>query len=121
MPAKVCAGCGIRSSNTRCPACARSLETRRQGRQWYRVVYNDPRYRTLRRRILARDSHRCTYIDPDGVACTAPAVEVHHIVPISSATSIPHALQLGLDPTNCASVCHSHNPRGGRSTPRRSA
>lgn len=55
-----------------------------------------PAWRRLRRTILERDHHRCTWPD-----CDQPATEVDHI--------ISHANGGTDDPTNLRSLCHPHH------------
>lgn len=38
-----------------------------------------PNWPLLRRRVLVRDRHRCTWRNDDGQACGAPATDVDHV------------------------------------------
>lgn len=51
----------------------------------------------IRRRILERDGHRCTWHDHDG-RCTAPATDVDHVEPGDDHTA-----------ANLQSLCRAHH------------
>lgn len=58
-----------------------------------------PDWRRLRRLILERDEHRCTWLT-DGERCTEPATDVDHIM-----RGDDH------QPTNLRALCHWHHAR----------
>lgn len=77
-----------------------------------------PNWSSIRRRILTRDQHRCTWITRDGTRCTQPATDVDHIIDA----------HLGGPDTddNLASLCRFHHnhktsraARAAQSTARR--
>lgn len=107
MIPRPCIDCGRTSQGTRCPACEARNERARQGRQPYRAGYASPTYRAARRRVLRRDGWRCCAILANGRRCSAPAREVHHLVPLSAGGSPD-------DEANLVSVCLRHQPRGGK-------
>lgn len=68
-----------------------------------RKQHEPPGWRTqIRPRILARDGHRCTWVE-DGRRCTARAADVDHIVNVASGGT--HA------DSNLASLCAWHHGR----------
>src|SRR5687767_279152 len=61
-----------------------------------------PQWRATRRRILKRDSHRCTWMD-HGERCSQPANQVDHIIPVADG---------GTDEdTNLRALCTPHHQR----------
>src|SRR5262249_43867180 len=55
-----------------------------------------------RDRVTLRDSHRCTYVSPDGLRCTATSgVEVDHVVPFARGGSN--------EESNLRLLCRAHN------------
>lgn len=74
-----------------------------QGPAWAgstRRVSLPPHWSTLRRAILNRDGHRCTWVDHTGARCPNPANQVDHIQRGG-----------GDQPTNLASLCQPHHAR----------
>lgn len=112
MIRQTCLDCGRITERTRCPACARKNERRRQDRQWYRIAYQSPEYRHARNNVRRRAGGRCEAILADNQRCPAPGTEAHHDRPLSKASSLAEALQLVADEHHLYWVCAPHNPRG---------
>jgi 5-methylcytosine-specific restriction endonuclease McrA len=111
---KPCVRCGRRTEGASfCPEHAAELFAERDRRQTYREAYRSPEYRRARRAVFRRAAGRCEHVDGYGNRCDEPAVEAHHVVPLSSATTIEEAVAL-CTAANLAAVCYRHNPRGAR-------
>jgi hypothetical protein len=78
--------------------------------QWYRAVYQTEAYRTARRIRFAKAGGRCERVIND-VRCPAPAVEAHHVHPLSSCRDLGEALAFS-SWEYLEAVCFTHNPRG---------
>lgn len=63
---------------------------------------SSPGWRRLRKQVLERDGHRCTWMD-QGRRCEAPATEVDHELPVSKGGKD----ELG----NLRSLCSAHHAR----------
>jgi len=109
MRLKTCQGCGvaIAMKAKRCAACMPAYTAReraRQASQPYRKGYGWA-YRKARERVIKRDRGVCRAIVGASI-CGKPAVEVHHVVPLSQGGS-------PTDESMMVAVCRAHNPRGG--------
>lgn len=70
--------CGALSPQSRCPTHRREYERKRDEREPWRLLYDDPRWTVVSRKVRARDGYRCTYITK-GVRCTVEGpLSVHH-------------------------------------------
>ena len=67
-----------------------------------RTIYNTRRWRTMRLEKLRRDP-LCEECLKNGVITSG--IEVHHIVPISTASSIKGKQKLGFDKNNLQTLC----------------
>jgi hypothetical protein len=106
-----CLDCGTPTGATRCLQCSGPFEARRQARQPYRAAYGSAKYREARRIRIIMAGEQCEFYDGFGQRCHRPAVETHHMIPLSSARSLEEALEL-CSVTNLRAVCFGHNPRG---------
>lgn len=112
MIPKPCIRCGASTDGSYCERCAGPVTRQRDARQPYRAGYTTPEYRRARRAAFARSGGQCEAILPDGTRCPQPALEAHHLTPLSSATTVEALLALNVE-ANLAAVCRAHNPRGG--------
>lgn len=109
-----CAKCGRRTQGTYCSRCAPLIESRRQSRQPYRAAYFSAEYQEARRARLDAAGGRCEAVLAGGERCPLPAQETHHVVPLSTATSLAEAIALCCV-ENLRAACWHHNPRGSQS------
>lgn len=100
----------------RCRACASAAERRRGREEPWRALYQDPRWQTLRRRVLAAASHLCQCEDCARRVVPRPAGVVDHRVPHRGDQ------ELFFDPANLralAKVCHDRKTAGESNLRRR--
>lgn len=109
---RTCLDCGAEiDGGTRCGACARDRDHRRDDAEPWRQAYSSAVYRENRQAVIAAAGGRCTRILPNG-RCWIEATETNHIVPLSTARSFAEAIRL-CAMENLEAVCTTHNPRGG--------
>lgn len=92
---KRCLDCGALSRGSRCEKHRKAKRARdsaaRLKREPWRVLYNTRRWRQTRAAVLARDGHRCRFVDEGtGARCehvdeTGKTLEAHHLDPVGLA------------------------------------
>lgn len=112
---KPCLDCGARTrGGSRCDRHQPIEDARRAAQvealhrgHWYRV-YQTEVYRTARRIRMVKAGGQCERVIGD-VRCSAPAVEAHHVHPLSSCRDLAEALAFSRW-EYLEAVCAQHHP-----------
>lgn len=66
------------AQRSRCPECAPAYERRRTEAEPWRLLYNDPRWRSVSMRVRDRDGQQCTYQVGTRRCISEGLLSVHH-------------------------------------------
>jgi hypothetical protein len=112
--------CGELSPNTRCPEHQRRYEKRRKEKEPWLHFYTDPRWSSVRQKVLSRDGHRCTFAVGTRRCITDALLEIHHETklrhlweragsPQRGALGWDTFIASGCDMRNLRVLCHEHH------------